>query len=180
MAGEERTRGVFGEYVSIYNYKQAVQDGATVPLYFENRAPELKLINPQLNEDVYKVIEEAGLDEASEKKIEREIGRQYHLITRDDRMEKIAEDIVSHFMGRGHRGKGMVVCIDKPTTLRMYNKVQVYWKDRLDELRQQLKIAPESQREVIQADIVYMEAMDIAVVVSQEQNEMEEFKKKRA
>ena len=52
MAGEELTRKVFGDYVSIYNFKQSVDDGATVPLYYENRIPELQLTNENLNEDM--------------------------------------------------------------------------------------------------------------------------------
>jgi type I restriction enzyme, R subunit len=56
-----------------------------------------------------RLLEEAELDEAQERKLEREFAREYHLITRDDRLEKIAEDIVLHFMGRGFQGKAMVI-----------------------------------------------------------------------
>ncbi len=75
-----------------------------------------------------RLLEEAELDEAQEEKLEREFSREYHLITRDDRLEKIAEDIVLHFMGRGFQGKAMVVSIDKATAVRMYDKVRKYWK----------------------------------------------------
>src|SRR5437016_9971365 len=101
--GEERTREVFGDYVSVYDFKQSVDDGATVPLYYENRIPELQLTNDQLNDDIYRVIEDAVLDEEQERKLERVLGRQYHLITRDDRLDKVANDIVHHFVGRGFR-----------------------------------------------------------------------------
>ena len=127
MAGEEKTREVFGDYVSIYNFAQSIEDGATVPLYYENRIPELQLTNENLNEDLERLLEEAELDEEQEKKLEREFGREYHLITRDDRLEKVAEDIVLHFIGRGYRGKAMVICIDKATAVRMYDKVQKHW-----------------------------------------------------
>ena len=50
IAGEERTKEVFGDYVSIYDFQQSVEDGATVPLFYENRTPELELVNPDLNE----------------------------------------------------------------------------------------------------------------------------------
>src|SRR5258708_20494179 len=93
IAGEERTRDVFGEYVSIYDFQQSVEDGATVPLFYENRTPELKLKNPDLNEDIYALIEEAELNEEAERKLARELGRQYHIITRDERLDKIAKDI---------------------------------------------------------------------------------------
>src|SRR5207237_9408008 len=94
IAGEERTREVFGDYVSIYDFQQSVEDHATVPLYYENRTPELRLENPDLNDDLYNLIEQAELDEEQEKQLERELGRQYHLITRDDRLATIAKEIV--------------------------------------------------------------------------------------
>jgi type I restriction enzyme R subunit len=69
IAGEERTREVFGDYVSIYDFQQSVEDGATVPLFYENRTPELHLENPTLNEDLYQLIDEAELSEAAEQKL---------------------------------------------------------------------------------------------------------------
>ena len=125
MAGEEKTKEVFGDYVSIYNFQQSIEDGATVPLYYENRIPELQLSNENFNDDLDALIEAAELDEAQETKLEREFAREYHLITRDDRLEKVAEDIVAHFMGRKSSsdsvGKGMVICIDKVTAVKMYD-----------------------------------------------------------
>ena len=60
IVGEERTREVFGDYVSVYNFRQSVEDGATVPLFYENRTPELQITNPELNEEIYQTIEDAG------------------------------------------------------------------------------------------------------------------------
>ena len=128
IAGEERTKDVFGDYVSIYDFQQSVEDGATVPLFYENRTPELQLVNPDLNEDIYRLIEDAELDPDQEAKLERELSRQYHILTRDDRLETVAQDIVRHFLGRrGFVGKAMVVSIDKATALRMHDKVKVHW-----------------------------------------------------
>lgn len=151
IAGEERTREVFGDYVSIYDFQQSVEDGATLPLYYENRTPELHLDNPDLNEEIYNLVENAELSEEAEKKLERELGRQYHLITRDDRLETVAQDIVRHFLSRGFQGKAMVVSIDKATALRMYEKVRKYW--------------PKDDK------------TDMAVVVSPGQNEIEQMAK---
>ena len=139
MAGEEKTREVFGDYVSIYNFQQSIEDGATVPLFYENRIPELQLTNENFNEDMEALLEEAELDEDQEQKLEREFAREYHLITRDDRLEKVAEDIVAHFMGRGYQGKAMVVSIDKATAVRMYDKVQKYWTAYLADLQAELR-----------------------------------------
>lgn len=178
IIGEELTRKTFGDYASIYNFKQSVDDNATVPLYYENRIPEVQLTNEQLNEDLERIIEESMLSEEEEIKIEREIAREYHIITRDDRLETIAEDIVSHFMGRGYQGKAMVVSIDKPTAVKMYDKVKKYWKLHIEKLKDGLEDARDNrEKEEIKDTIWFMEETDMAVVVSSEQNEVERFKK---
>ena len=178
MAGEERTKEVFGDYVSIYNFRQSIEDGATVPLFYENRIPELQLANENFKDDLEALIEQAELDDEQEKKLEREFAREYHLITRDDRLEKVAEDLVAHFMGREQRGKAMVISIDKATAVRMYDKVQKYWKAYLGDLTAKLPLADDLNRPALEAQIKYMQETDMAVVVSQQQNEVEEFKKK--
>ena len=121
--------------MSVYNFKQSVEDGATVPLYYENRIPELQLINDSLNDDIYEIAEAAELDEAQEKKLERYLAREYHLITRDDRLETIAKDMVEHFTGRGNLGKAMSVSIDRFTAVRMYDKVRKHWQKHLKSLK---------------------------------------------
>jgi type I restriction enzyme R subunit len=178
MAGEEKTKEVFGDYVSIYNFRQSVEDGATVPLFYENRIPELQLANEHFKEDLEALIEQAELDDEQEKKLEREFAREYHLITRDDRLEKVSEDLVAHFMGRGKGGKGMVICIDKVTAVKMHDKVRTHWKAYLADLKVELPGIDELKRPALAARIKYMEETDMAVVVSQEQNEVEDFKKK--
>ena len=178
IVGEERTKEVFGDYVSIYNFQQSIEDRATVPLFYENRIPELQLANENLTEDLELLIEEAELDEEQEEKLEREFGREYHLITRGDRLEKVAEDLVAHFMGRNQSGKGMVICIDKPTAVRMYDKVQKYWKTYQDDLKAKLSTADELNRRVLEKQIGFMDETDMAVVVSQQQNELELFEEK--
>ena len=173
IAGVEKTREVFGDYVSIYDFKQSVEDKATVPLYYENRVPKLQLTNEDLNEDFVQILEAAELDDAQETKLEREFSREYHLITRDDRLETIAKDIVSHFMGRGHRGKAMVISVDKATTVKMYDKVQNHWKQYLDQLKSKLDTAQSATEQArLKENIQYMEKTDMAVVVSQAQNEI--------
>jgi type I restriction enzyme R subunit len=175
IAGEEKTREVFGDYVSVYNFRQSVEDRATVPLYYENRIPELELTNRDLNADMERLLEEAELDDAQEERLAREFARQYHLITRDDRLERIAEDIVGHFVGRGFLGKAMVVSIDKLTTVRMYDKVQAHWQRALDELKARLAAAPEAEREALEDKVAFMQETDMAVVISQEQGEVAKF-----
>lgn len=193
IAGEERTREVFGDYVSIYDFQQSVEDGATVPLFYENRTPELHLDNPDLNDDIYDLIENADLSEDAERRLERELGRQYHLITRDDRLDTVAQDIVKHFLARGFQGKAMVVSIDKATALRMYDKVQKYWKLELQKQQKKIerwndlpgyvgtpdpKDSPEMMHELeLEERLDYLTETDMAVVVSAGQNEIEQMAK---
>jgi type I restriction enzyme, R subunit len=178
MATEERTKQVFGDYVSIYNFAQSVEDDATVPLYYENRIPQLQLTNENLNEDMERLLEDAEIDERQEKKLEREFSREYHLVTREERLEKIAEDLVNHFMGRGFQGKAMVVSIDKATTLKMYNKVKKYWSFNLSILQAELSGCDDNERPDIEQTIKYMQETDMAVVISQGQNEIAEMREK--
>ncbi|HHT9114862.1 MAG: HsdR family type I site-specific deoxyribonuclease [Planctomycetes bacterium] len=176
IVGEELTRKTFGDYVSIYNFKQSIDDKATVPLYYENRIPEVQLKNEYLNEDIEQIIEEAMLSPEQEEKLQREFAREYHIITRNDRLEKIAEDIVAHYANRGYQGKAMVVSIDKPTAVKMYDKVQKYWNKYINELNAKLKESVEN-REEAEKRLLYMQETDMAVVVSGEQNEIEKFRK---
>ena len=168
---------MFGEYVSIYDFRQSIADGATVPLYYENRVPTVQLDNEHLNEELEGILEAAELDEAQEERIEREFARQYHLITRDERLEAVATDIVSHFMGRGYRGKAMVISIDKATAVKMYDKVQEHWERYREGLQARLANAlAEEEAGTLQAKIDYMDETDMAVVVSQSQNEIDDLR----
>ncbi|MBA3352504.1 MAG: type I restriction endonuclease subunit R [Blastocatellia bacterium] len=183
IAGEERTREVFGDYVSIYDFQQSVEDGATVPLFYENRTPELHLKNPNLNDNIYALIEAAELDEEAEKALERKLGRQYEIITRDDRLEKVAEDIVNHFLGRGFQGKAMVVSIDKTTALKMHDKVRKHWsaeQARVEKELAKLTKFTASDPDKVRAlnhRLARLKAVDMALIVSAAQNEVEQMAK---
>jgi type I restriction enzyme R subunit len=189
IAGEERTREVFGDYVSIYDFQQSIEDGATVPLFYENRTPELQLVNPDLNEDIYQLIEDADLDAEQEAKLEKVLGRQYHLITRDDRLETVARDIVRHFLGRGFVGKAMVVSIDKATALRMFDKVKAHWAVETARVQKELgelhylpsaggMTPAQAQRDARMAELKQrldvLTSTDMALIVSPGQNEIQQ------
>src|SRR5690606_14371533 len=124
LGKDRKTNAWFGDYVSEYNFVQSVDDGATVPLYYQKRRPEVLIQNETLGEDFYRLLDEAGLDERAQEKLENEFGKEIEVIKRDDRLETIAKDIVAHFPHRGYLGKGMVVSIDKFTSVKMYDKVQ--------------------------------------------------------
>jgi type I restriction enzyme R subunit len=179
IVGEEKTRDTFGDYVSVYNFRESVEDSVTVPLWYENRIPQLQLTNEELNTEMEELLDEAMLTTEEEARLEREFTRQYEIITRDDRLEAIAEDIVEHFMGRGFLGKAMVVSIDRTTAVRMYDKVQRYWRAYIERLRDEAATSDDPEwREALERRVAFMEETDMAVVISQSQNEVADFRVK--
>lgn len=183
LAGEAKTQEVFGDYISIYNFADAVDDGATLPLYYENRVPEVSVSSDTLGEDIAEILDQADLTEEQETRLETEFSKAYHIITRDDRLETIAADLVEHYINRdpfsdGMLGKAMVVSIDKATAIKMYDKVQSAWKTKLNSLKSKAKYARGSRLNKLQFQIERMETTDMAVVVSGGQNDDERLAKK--
>jgi len=171
--GEEKTRETFGDYVSQYNFGDSVRDGATVPLYYENRVPRLTNVNEQLEQEIGRVMDFYDLNDEEEEKLESEFSTFYHLVTREDRLNAVARDIVDHFVGRGYDGKAMVVSVDKKTAVRMYTKVRAEWERYLGKLRMDLsRTTDEYERAKIEEQLARHEHVDMAVMVSQSQNEI--------
>ena len=179
MMSEEKTRDVFGDYVSVYNFQQSVQDGATVPLYYENRIPEVQLTNLQLNEDMEAILDAAELDDDQQRKLEREFAREYHIITGEQRLETIAQDVVAHFTERGFRGKAMFVAIDKAMAVSMHDRVRRHWSARIAALEGEAAATTDAAEVAALRDTIdYMRSTDMAVVVSQSQNEAADLAKR--
>ena len=177
VAGEELTRREFGDYVSVYNFRDAIEDGATVPLYYENRIPELQLVNQDFADELTELLEEAELDETAEGRLVRRFAREHMLITRPERLRTVARDLVRHFVGRGFAGKAMYVGIDKAAAVQMYDLVQEEWLLYLASLRAEHDALPELERPWLASRISLMETTDMAVVVSQGQNEIAELER---
>jgi type I restriction enzyme R subunit len=169
---EQATREQFGDYVSIYNFRDAIEDGATVPLYYENRIPELQLVNENFSDELDALLEAAELDADAEGALAREFGTQYTLLTRPERLKTIARDLVGHFVGRGFSGKAMYVGLDKAAAVRMYDLVKEAWAEHLADVKVQHDALPELERPWLASRIELMETTDMAVVVSQSQNEL--------
>lgn len=183
LAGEAKTQEVFGDYISIYNFADAVDDGATLPLYYENRVPEVSISSDTIGEDIAEILDQADLTEEQETRLETEFSKAYHIITRDDRLDTIAADLVEHYINRdpfsdGMLGKAMVVSIDKATAIKMYDKVQSAWKTKLNSLKSKAKYARGSRLNKLQFQLEHMETTDMAVVVSGGQNDDERLAKK--
>ena len=173
------TARTFGQYVSIYDFKRAVEDKATVPLYYENRGEKLQeLKNPKINEEIAARLDEEELTPSQQAKLEREFAQEVHLLTAEKRLRVVAHDFVRHYSDVWTSGKAMVVSFNKVTCVRMYNYVQEYWRKEIEEIRKKTEKAA-SQQEVqeLKRKLKWMEETEMAVVVSQEQNEIQTFKK---
>lgn len=179
IQGEESlTREVFGDYVSVYDFAQSVKDGATVPLFYEARKPELQLNKDDLQAELDALLDDAGLDEEQEKKLNRQFARQYTLITNPDRLDKVAEDVALHFASRGYRGKAMFVAIDKATAVSMHDRVKTAVARLIAADEAKLKTAHEAEGAAIAERLMWLRELDMAVVVSQGQNEIDDLRQK--
>ena len=180
LSNDNITARTFGGYVSIYDFKRAVEDKATVPLYYENRGEKLQeLKNPEINEEIAAALEQAGdLDASQLAKLEREFAKEVHLLTAKKRLRLVAQDFVRHYSDLWTSGKAMFVSYNKVTCVRMYNYVQEYWQREIKLLEQAIEKC-DSQQEVqeMKRKLVWMKETDMAVVVSQEQNEIQTFQK---
>lgn len=170
------TERTFGSYVSIYDFKRAVYDGATVPLYYENRSDMLDITNPEINDELLNAIEEADLDVNEQAKLELELSKDIHIITSEPRLDTIAKDFVEHYSELWTTGKAMFVCVNKVTCVRMYNLAQKYWNLKIKELEKQLLTASQQEVQELNRKITWMKETEMAVVVSQEQNEISTFR----
>ena len=178
LGRERKTNQWFGDYVSEYNFQQSMDDGATVPLFYEKRVPQVLIQNDNLSEEFYEILEDENLDDAQQAKLENRFSVEIEVIKRDDRLETIAKDIVYHFPRRGYLGKGMVVSLDKFTAVKMYDKVQRLWKEQVKELLGKIKKSKNDlEKERLKRIVEYMRSVEMAVVVSEEAGEEEKFAK---
>lgn len=176
LGRERKTNDWFGDYVSEYNFSQSMDDGATVPLFYKKRVPEVLNQNEDLSDEFYEILEDENLDEAQQEKLERRFATELQVIKRDDRLETIARDLVYHFPRRGYLGKGMLIAVDKFTAVKVYDKVQRLWKAEIKTLRGEIKnSADELHKARLQKQLEWMRKVEMAVVVSAENGEEEKF-----
>ena len=205
--GKERheTEKTFGAYVSVYDFQRAVADGATLPLYYENRGEKLRLIDPDLNKRIEERIDAARADgeltEEQEAKLYRELAREYPVFTSDTHLNDVATDFVAHYHQRwrlmeaptkpgeaikyGGNAKALLVCIDKVTCAKMAERIKGKWLDKQLELQVKLQkeeavYANAGKPEPpfvtrLRAQIAWMVGTQIHPVFSSEQNEVKDF-----
>jgi type I restriction enzyme R subunit len=186
------TKRIFGTYVSRYDFKRSEQDGATVKLVYENRGEKLGIAKLDLNDRIADAIAKAELDPDKEALLEKLLGQDYEVITAADRLDKLAEDFVEHCATRWESGKSMLVCIDKITCGRMYQRIIPRWHAKLAKVKALISRkstefdarVEEGQRDAaakelawLQGQVKWMEETLIEIIISEGQNEVADFKK---
>ncbi len=189
---DQITKRIFGEYVSRYDFKRSEEDGATVKLVYENRGEKLGVSKTDLNDRIAAKIEEAELDPDQAALLEKLLGKDYEIITADERLEKIAADFVEHCSTRWEAGKSLFVCIDKITCARMHQMIVPRWRAKAAEVRASAEAkmaeveasADDSQRALLQEQAqelalqaTWLEETIVEIIISEAQNEVADFKK---
>ena len=179
LSSNEITARTFGGYISVYDFKRAVEDNATVPLYYENRGDKIKEIkNPDITDRILDAIEEADLNPDQAEKVMHEFEKEVHLLTAEPRLRAIAKDFVGHYSDLWTTGKAMFVCLNKVTCVRMYDYVQEYWQQEIKALEKKIKLSVSDQEQMeLSRKLKWMKETEMCVVISQEQNEIQTFKK---
>lgn len=179
LSSDRITERTFGGYISVYDFQRAVDDGATVPLYYENRGEKILDVkdNPEITDRILDAIEQADLDVNQQDKLEQEFAKEIHLLTATPRLERIAQDFARHYSDLWTSGKAMFVCLNKVTCVRMYDLVQKYWASEIDALKERIKSASQQEAQELERKLQWMQETEMAVVISQEQNEVQSFQK---
>ena len=170
LSSNEITARTFGGYISVYDFKRAVEDKATVPLYYENRGDKIKEIkNPDITDKILDAIEEADLNPDQAEKVMHEFEKEVHLLTAEPRLRAIAKDFVGHYSDLWTTGKAMFVCLNKVTCVRMYNFVQEYWQEEIKALEQKIASTVSDQEQMeLSRKLKWMKDTEMCVVISQE------------
>lgn len=176
LGSQRKTNAWFGDYVSEYNFRQSMDDGATVPLFYKKRVPEMHNQNEELDAEFYEILEDENLDAAQRAKLEDQFASELELIRRPDRLEAIARDLVYHFPRRGYLGKGVMISVDKLTAVKMHDLVQRLWKEEIKNLRGKIGQATGVEKDRLKHRVEYMRTVKMAVVISEDANEEEFFK----
>jgi len=194
LTHDHLTRRIFGGYVSKYDFRRSEQDGATVKLVYDNRGEKLKIERLDLNDRIADAIARAELDPDKEALLEKLLGRDYEVITADDRLDKVANDFVEYCATRWESGKSMLVCIDKITAGRMYQRIIPRWQAKLAKVeaaipKKKSELAArveEGQRDAAAKELAWLRGQakwmeetleGIKVIISEGQNEIADFKK---
>ena len=189
---DELTKRIFGGYISRYDFKRSEEDQSTVRLVYENRGEKLGIARLDLNDRIAEAVERADLDPDQVALLERLLGKDYEVITADDRLDKLADDFVEHCSTRWETGKSLLVCIDKITCARMLQRIAPRWQARLAQVKALIPLKEAALAGATDSDVrehlareietlrgraQWMESTIIELIISEAQNEPRDFAK---
>ena len=153
---DRNTREVFGEYIDIYDMTQAVEDGATRPVYYESRVIHLKLDENTLKliDSTYDVLEQQA-DAVTIEKSKKMLGQMESVLGADSTIESLVDDIVKHYEnGRANllTGKAMIVAYSRPIAMKIYRRIMEVrpdWKEKVGVVMTSGNNDPEDWKEII-------------------------------
>lgn len=153
---DRNTREVFGDYIDVYDMTQAVEDGATRPVYYESRVIHLKLDQNtlQLIDSTYDLLEQQA-DSVTIEKSKKMLGQMESVLGADSTIESLCLDIVTHYeTNRANllTGKAMIVAYSRPIAMKIYRKIlemHPEWKEKVGVVMTSGNNDPEDWKEVI-------------------------------
>ncbi|MDP7278895.1 MAG: type I restriction endonuclease subunit R, partial [Candidatus Poribacteria bacterium] len=159
-------------------FQRAVEDRATVPLYYDARGDKLGIGTDDLNQRIADKLDELEIENIDvAERLERELKRDYHIITANQRLDQLATDLVDHYATSWETGKAMLICLDKITCVRMYDSIQQKWQQQIQQLQANLANIADQQEEIyLRRQLKWMEETQTAVVFSEEQGEVDKFR----
>ena len=170
---DQLTRQIFGDYDSVYDFYRAVEDGSTVPLYYDNRGEKLGITTESLNDKIADVLDSYELEEEKEERVRRALSQEYAVITAPARLERIAQDFVAHYTKRWQTGKALIVCVDKLTTVRLHALIEKYWQQEIATCKKQIQQTTDEQQQAeLETYLEWLQSTERLVIVSEEQNEV--------
>lgn len=179
----ELTERQFGPYVSVYDFQRAVEDHATVPLFYHTKVNELGLNTPGLNEELLEAVEQENLKPADAQRVADAIKSKVMVFMAPERIKLIAKDFVRDYVSKWRSGKAMVVSVNKIAAYRTWKAVEEEWQAYTDELDAKLQNPKKTARmsaerlQELSDKVAWMKETRMELVISQEPSDIDYFKK---
>ena len=177
------TEKQFGRYVSVYDFNRAVEDHATVPLFYKTRVNKLGIDSPSINQELIEAVEQEDLDPQDRKRVDDAIKSKIMIYMAPETIAIKAKDFVRDYSARWRSGKAMFVSVNKVAAYRTWKAVAAEWEKYTEELDESAKDPVKKARRTaerqqeLEERVAWMKETRMELVISQEQGDVEYFKK---
>ena len=177
------TEKQFGQYVSVYDFNRAVEDHATVPLFYKTRVNKLGIDSPSINQELIEAVEQEDLDPQDRKRVDDAIKSKIMIYMAPETIAIKAKDFVRDYSARWRSGKAMFVSVNKVAAYRTWKAVVAEWEKYTEELDESAKNPVKKARRTaerqqeLEERVAWMKETRMELVISQEQGDVEYFKK---